>query len=255
MEKSRRKKEKSRSFSFVYPRGEPYIGTILGKTAHASRWPNGTKRERERLTQMLAFRPIGERKLESEQSIDKALLGRGVTARGRVFSFFPYLSPAVCRFFYLCNVNARPLPNLQTITRENELFFKRNSVPVIFLSSQTKLNQRGYIEWGVDVENFFILSLFEKAFRHSPIRTPRVEKLGEEGFVSPRSCIIYPCSDSSPRQTEIERCRSIPSFEFSRRSMKSDLDGFRIGREKIGVINADDFIIIIITYLPIIRIN
>lgn len=41
---------------------------------------------------MLAFRPIGERKLESEQSIDKALLGRGVTARGRVFSFFPYLS-------------------------------------------------------------------------------------------------------------------------------------------------------------------
>lgn len=36
---------------------------------------------------MLAFRPIGERKLESEQSIDKALLGRGVTARGRVFSF------------------------------------------------------------------------------------------------------------------------------------------------------------------------
>lgn len=68
---------------------------------------------------MLAFRPIGERKLESEQSIDKALLGRGVTARGRVFSFFPYLSPAVCRFFYLCNVNARPLPNLQTITREN----------------------------------------------------------------------------------------------------------------------------------------
>lgn len=117
---------------------------------------------------MLAFRPIGERKLVSEQSIDKALLGRGVTARGRVFSFFPYLSPAVCRFFYLCNVNARPLPNLQTITRENELFFKRNSVPVIFLSSQTKLNQRGYIEWGVDVENFFILSLFEKAFHHSP---------------------------------------------------------------------------------------
>lgn len=52
----------------------------------------------------------------------------------------------MCRFFYLCNVNARPLPNLQTITRENELFFKRNSVPVIFLSSQTKLNQRGYIE-------------------------------------------------------------------------------------------------------------
>lgn len=42
--------------------------------------------------------------------------------------------------------------------------------------------------------------------------------------------------------------------------MKSDLDGFRIGREKIGVINAvghpvDFIIIIIITYLPIIRIN
>lgn len=41
--------------------------------------------------------------------------------------------------------------------------------------------------------------------------------------------------------------------------MKSDLDGFRIGRGKIGVINAVghpvDFIIIIITYLPIIRIN